>query len=157
MRETADALERLDDAWRPFRAAIERLGPMGLERATPAGWTAKEMLATVAFWDECVVPVLQYMLRGQEIPRREWFGSGFMAPEDRDWPPDYEHNAREAEWARGQPAEAVVARAEQAHAAAAAMVASLPDEEATQRAGYLKDQCDHYGEHLAELQASPGT
>lgn len=41
-------LDRIQADWRPFREAVERLGPEGMERRTAAGWTLKEMIAHVA-------------------------------------------------------------------------------------------------------------
>jgi hypothetical protein len=115
---------------------------------------SKEMLAHVAFWDEAAVPVITYMLRGEAIPRRSWFGSGYQPAEDSDWPPDYEHNAREPAWGREHSVADVRARLLRAHEAVIEAVATISDDEASHRASYIQDQCDHYGEHLAELQGA---
>lgn len=78
---TQHLLDRIDAAWRPFREAVERLGPDGMERRTPAGWTVKEMVAHVAFWDECALPVVGGLFRGDQgwlavDPRtlERWYG-----------------------------------------------------------------------------------
>lgn len=146
------ALEEIHAAWQPLVEAVDSMQDKDWGRSTNAGWTAKEMLAHVAFWDEAAVPVIIYMLRGQEIPKRPWFESGFQPPEDRDWPPDYEHNAREAGWGRVRASAEVRGRLLRAHAAMLEAVRMITDHEAPQRAGYLREQCDHYREHLAELQ-----
>jgi hypothetical protein len=155
--EAADRLAaELGTGWTPLGDAVNGMAESDWHRATSAGWTVKEMLAHVAFWDEAAVPVITYMLRGREIPRRDWFGSGFMAPEDREWPPDYEHNAREASWGREHSVEEVRDRLLAAHEAAVAAASSITDEEAPGHARYIKDHSDHYGEHLAELRAALG-
>ncbi|MEX0783859.1 MAG: DinB family protein [Dehalococcoidia bacterium] len=144
-------LEDLKTAWRPLEDAVSAMTDDDWERATSSGWTAKEMLAHVGFWDEAAVPVITYMLRGQDIPKRDWFESGFRPPEDRDWPPAYEHNAREAEWGREHSSGEVRGRLMRAHEAMTAAAGTIADDEASQRAGYIQDQCAHYREHLAEL------
>ena len=158
MGQAADRAQgQLESAWRPFEHAVQSLAGPGWARTTEAGWTVKEMLAHVAFWDEAAVPVITFMLRGQEIPKQDWFGSGFQPPEDRDWPPDYEHNAREAAWGREHSPEEVLTRLLGAHHAAVEAVAGISDEEAPQYASYLEDQANHYREHLAELHAVLGS
>lgn len=155
MGDKADtALARVDAAWRPFEQFVRGMGLEAFDRDTGGGWTAKEMLAHVAFWDEAVVPVLTYMLRGEEIPDGHFFGSGYRP--GATWPSDDVHNAREAEWARSHSEEDVKQRLTTAHAAMTDAVASITDEEAPQRASYIQEQCDHYREHLAELIASTG-
>ena len=148
----AMALARVEAAWRPFEQFVSGMGREAFERDIGGGRNAREMLAHVAFWDEAVVPVLTYMLRGEEIPDLEFFGSGYRP--GATWPSDDVHNAREAEWARSHSAEDVKQRLTSAHAAMTDAVASITDEEAPQRASYIQEQCDHYREHLAELTAS---
>lgn len=152
MGEAADRFSaELQASWAPFKDRVESLGPTEWTRTTAAGWTVREMLAHVAFWDEAAVPVVTYLLRGEEIPRRDWFESGFHPPEDRDWPPDYEHNAREAAWGREHTNEEVLSRLLRAHEAALVAVATIGDAEAFRFNGYLTDHAGHYREHLAEF------
>src|SRR5687768_9235933 len=107
---SSEAVARIDQAWDAFRDAIDRLGVEGLERTTSSGWTAKELVAHVAFWQEAFEYVLVAMFRKGE-PRPDYrIGSGYWPEEGRDWPPADEHNAREAEWARSQTPETVLAR-----------------------------------------------
>lgn len=155
MGETARALERMDEAWGPLRGAADSLAPGGLEQLTAAGWTAKELLSHVAFWDEAALPVILYMLRGQDIPEGHYFGSGYRA-DSNVWPSADVHNAREAGWGREHSADEVVARLLRAHGSLVETVASLSDEEAAAHGGYLGDHCDHYREHAAELQGLLG-
>ena len=149
-----DALTKIEAAWRPFASAASALGPADFERKTAAGWSVKEMLAHVAFWDEAVVPVVTYMLRGEQIPEGDWFASGYRA--GQSWPSDTVHNAREAEWGRAHSGAEVSARLANAHDAMKRAVGGISDDEAPQRAEYIEEQCEHYREHLAELQAATG-
>lgn len=116
MGERAEAIRaRLEVTWGPFRAAVADR----LDQPTPAGWTAKEMLAHVAFWDEAVVPVVVTMLRGQQLPPGSSFGSGDFGLAGDEWPVRDVHNAREAVWARSRPAAEVLERADRAYPARA--------------------------------------
>jgi hypothetical protein len=146
-------VQRLETARRPFRELAGRLAEAGqLDRPTASGWTAKEMLAHVAFWQECCEPVVRGMYR-KEIPIDQWrFGSGYTPEEE--WPADTVHNAREAAWGRAQPAEAVMARWDAAHESAKAVLATVTDAEAAQWAQYFDDAIGHLEEHHAELEAA---
>lgn len=153
MGEGADrALARIEAAWRPFETAVHQLSSADFQRTTAAGWTVKEMLSHVAFWDEAVVPVIHYMLRGEEIPEGDWFASGYR-PGDT-WPSDTVHNAREAEWGRSRTPAEIRTRLVSAHAAMTRAVGAISDSEAPQRVGYIQEQCAHYREHLVELSAA---
>lgn len=146
--------DRVEARWRALRDAVERLGVAGLEQPTPAGWTAKEMLAHVAFWDEARVPVITYILRGRAIPDGWRFASGYVSLQrDGDWPRDFVHNAREAAWARGQMPEAVLQRLDASHAAAEEALASVTDAEVAEHEAYFTALPDHYDEHLLEVEA----
>lgn len=145
--------EAFEQAWAPFREAVAQAD---LDRTTSGGWTVKEMLSHVAFWDETVSAVIPMILRGGgEIPADfPGFASGYEAPEDGTWPHFDEHNAREAAWGRAQSGEAVVKRLDAAHAQAlAALEALTPEEvEAEPFRKYVFDEkAAHYEEHLREL------
>ena len=146
-------VEAMEAGWRGFRAAVDHLLPDGLEQPTPAGWTAKEMLAHVAFWDETVEPVIVAMYRGGSLDRDWAFGSGYTHP-DGPWPRTDEHNAREAAWASPLPAADVVARLDAAHARALGIVRSLTDDELQnpRYQHYLGNHAAHYDEHRLELE-----
>lgn len=141
----------IEQAWRPLREAVAELAPERLDEETPAGWSAREMLAHVAFWDEAAVPVVTYMLRGREIPGGWRFASGYVA--ETEWPPADLHNAREGAWARGQASEAVLKRLDQAHQGLVDALQSVTDAEATQHSQYFASLGEHYREHLPELRA----
>lgn len=144
-------VEEIEAAYVPFREAVARLGAGGLERPTPSGWTAKEMVAHVAFWQEAVRPVVTTMLRDGSPPEGGFsFGSGYVPA--GDWPGADVHNAREAAWAREQPADVVLDRLDRAHADLLAVAASVTDDERLAHASYFAGVVDHFREHLAELE-----
>ena len=146
----------MEASWRSFRAVVARL-ERELEQPTAAGWTAKAMLAHVAFWDETVEPVIVAMFRGERLPDDWAFGSGYTHPAGA-WPRADEHNAREAAWAAGRPAAEVLDRLDCAHARAAEIVGSLDDDD-LQDARYeefVARKGAHYDEHRAELEALLG-
>jgi hypothetical protein len=51
-RTVAEVLARLDDRWRPFRAAIRERGRAGLAEATSSGWRYRDLVAHAAAWME---------------------------------------------------------------------------------------------------------
>lgn len=150
-----EQLDLIEAGWGALRAAVDRLGPEALERATPAGWTVKEMLAHVAFWEETVDPVVNGMFRGREVPE-DWYGGDDLglAPGD-PWPVSAVHNAREAAWARSRSGQEVLDRWARAHERMLAVVVTITDEEARKHEYFGKVGAatyDHYAEHLAELE-----
>lgn len=150
-----DFMTETETAWRRWRVAADRLGSNGLERQTPAGWTAKEMVGHVAFWEEAIEPVITAMFRGEQLPDGWRFGSGYTPEEATEWPRSDVHNAREAAWARGQSAAEVLARLDRAHARALEIAATFTDDERgnPRFRDYFAEKAGHYDEHLAELNA----
>lgn len=144
-------LAGVDASWRRLRDAADELGPDGLERLTPAGWMAKEMLAHVAFWEEAVIAVITLMYRNQELPQGWTFGSGYY-PGDT-WPAADVHNAREAAWARSRSSEELMERWAVAHQQLLATLATVTDAEAKEQTEYFGQIAKHLDEHLPELQA----
>lgn len=137
----------VDGSWRSFREALEA---RDLEAATPAGWTAKEMLAHVAFWMETVPPFVTGAFRGQPSAFEVTFPSGYEPEEE--WPAADVHNAREAAWARQQPAEEVLRRADRAHEALRSFLETLTDDEVAAQTAYYAEVHGHLDEHrLQEL------
>jgi hypothetical protein len=142
---------QVEEAWRPLRDAAQGLGLHGLERETSAGWTAGEMLAHVAFWDEAVFGAVTMLFRGQPLPEGWRFGSGY-APES-EWPSADVHNAREAAWAREQPPEAIIERLDAGHRQLLAFLETVTAEEIAAHEDYFSSIGRHYREHLPELEA----
>lgn len=69
-----DLLAEVQRGWEPIRAAVEAIGEEGLDGTTRSGWTVKEMIAHLAFWEETVVAMV-YHFRGKdnELPE-DWYG-----------------------------------------------------------------------------------
>ena len=149
---TEAILERLETAWRPIRDATTRLGQERLEARTTAGWTAKELLAHVAFWDEAVTGVVVGMFRGEPLSDGWTFGSGYLPAKDAGWAPADVHNAREASWARSRTASEVLARLDDAHHQLVDLLCTVTDQEAFEHGDYFDRLPLHYVEHLPELE-----
>lgn len=142
---TADELrERTAEAWASFRSAMDTVA---LDDPTPAGWTAKEMVAHVAFWLETTPPFVTGAFRGRPEAFELEFPSGYVPADDGSWPAADVHNAREAAWAREQDGASVVARLDAAYAALTEFLESVTDEEATTHAGYFADTPGHLDNH----------
>ncbi len=149
-----DIQAQVNAAWSPFRAAVAALGD-ALDHPTSGGWTAKEMVAHIAFWDEAVVPVVVTMFRGEELPANWAFGSGDLGLAEGTWPEADVHNAREARWARGRSSAEVIERCDRAHGQLVALLATLADDEVMHHLGYFANLGNHYVEHLQELGRGP--
>lgn len=149
---TADELRaRTAEAWAAFRSAIDE---HRLDEATPAGWTAKEMAAHVAFWLETVPPFVTGAFRGQPEAFEVEFPSGYSSADDGSWPAADVHNAREAAWAREQDGPSVIARLDAAYDALAAFLETVTDDEGTTHAGYFADIAGHLDNHrCSEMQS----
>lgn len=144
-------LNAVEVTWQPMLEAVRRLGSDGLELPTTAGWTAKEMVAHVSFWDEAVLGVVTGMFRHQPLPDGWTFGSGYLPEDGEGWPMADEHNAREAAWARGRSGSDVLARFEHAHDQLVAILATVTEQEVTDHADYFGGLGSHYGVHQPEL------
>lgn len=148
-------VQAFDQAWAPFREAVAAQTDPD-RRVAEDGWTVKELLSHVAFWDETVGPVLHMILRGQPGMPADWpgFASGYQAPDDGTWPHFDVHNAREAEWARSQTAETVIDRLDTAYAQARAYLAACTPEEVQDerfREYVLDEKAPHYEQHRRDL------
>ena len=51
-RTAADFIDRIENVWKPFRAAIRDRGRAGLPEPTSSGWTYKDLLAHASGWME---------------------------------------------------------------------------------------------------------
>ena len=145
-------IDTVKDRWNELRRLADELGPDALEQETPSGWTAKEMLAHVAFWQEAAVYVIEHMLRGKPDPTTWMFPSGYDPfAVDEDWPSDLVHNAREAAWARTQDSTAVLDRLDRAHDGLLDVLATVTDVEVAASEDYYGEIHGHLAEHLEEL------
>lgn len=151
MDEADDMRRSTADAATAFRALIT-----GTDLSTPVadGWTAKEMVAHVAFWLETTQPFVSGMWRGDPSAFDHTFPSGFTAATDGSWPEAEVHNAREAAWAREQSDFAVLDRLDAAIASLDAFLETVTDEEAIAQAEYYADIAHHLRAHRSELAAT---
>lgn len=139
---------RTDQAWRDFRDALVQVE---LEAPTSSGWQTKEMVAHIAFWMETVPPFVSGAFRGDEAAFNIRFPSGYVAG-DGDWPAADVHNAREAEWARGQSNDAVMGRLDRAYEDLRIFLETVTDEEVGAHADYFAEVPGHLDQHrIAEL------
>jgi len=148
----------LEECWRRIWAAIDSLGIEGMKRPTTAGWTAKEMFAHLAFWEETAVPVIKSMLRGgPEVPLHEWYGGDDLVDlsPGQDWShTTHIHNAREARWARAHSPEEILDRLRKAQHSSVQVISTITDEEGKGVIGKYWSgaaRCAHFEEHLGEL------
>jgi hypothetical protein len=150
MTESDKLVASVQGTWEPFRRLAGELAER-LNEPTLAGWTARGMLGTIAFWDEAAFGWITLGLRGGELPEGWAFGSGFEQGEG--WPAADVHNAREAAWAALQPSSAVLARCDRAHRQLLGILSTVTGEEARAHAGYFAQLGSHYDDHMAELEA----
>jgi hypothetical protein len=99
---------------------------------------------------ETVPPFVSGAFRGDESAFETTFPSGYVPADDGEWPPADVHNAREARWARDQPYEVVLDRAQRAHDRLTEFLATVTDEEADEHAGYFADVDGHLDAHRIE-------
>lgn len=144
-------LASVEESWRPFKSAVDALSPADLDRQTVAGWTGKELLGHIAFWDEAAVGAIIGMLRRQPMPPGWGFGSGYV-PDVSQWPTADVHNAREAAWARNQSVSAVLTRLERAHAGLIEVLGTVTQEEIDRDDSYFSRLGNHYREHRHEVE-----
>ncbi|MGE3074382.1 MAG: DinB family protein [Dehalococcoidia bacterium] len=155
-KSAARLVAQIEARHEPFHAAVQRLKPQDFESATSASWTVKELLGHIAFWDEAVFGFVTSVLRQRELSADWSFGSGFRPAEDGTWPHFDVHNAREAAWARTQPADTVRSRLKTAHRMMVDSVASATEDEYLIQRDYYEGLGSHYLDHLPELEGIVG-
>ena len=145
----------IDDRWEPLSAAIDRMSAERLDAPTNPGWTAKESIAHLAFWDEAAYGFMLLTYFNEPLPDGWSFGSGWL-PGDEPWPHFEVHNAREAEWARQQAGADVLARLDRAHDQLLSLMPRLTPELVEADAEHLAEISRHYVAHLEELELVSG-
>lgn len=155
--DSVEAVRAVIDAhWEPLYAAIRRLSSETLDVPTTPGWTAKESIAHVAFWDEAAFGFMHFTYFNEPLPEGWTFGSGWL-PGDEPWPHFEVHNAREAAWARERTAEEVLQRLETAHTQLLGMLSRLTPELVQEKREHLAEISHHYVTHLPELETAANT
>lgn len=137
-----DLIGRVRAGWIPFRRAVDLLAASDFERATPAGWTYKQMLAHIAAWHEVTA---RRMVRFRDTGAQQ--------------PPVGDVNAFNAEVAgeaRGAAVDEVLRRLDGSHAALADALAPLDDAALQAFDGWAVavvagNSFGHYTEHIEEL------
>jgi len=119
MKTRQEAVAILDDRDGRLHQLLDRLGaePMAAPATIGGGdWSAKDLLAHIAFWEELAVERLGDWRAGQLPPRRE----------------TDELNAENQERSAGQSLETVRERARSAHAGLVQAIVAMDDEEWTE-------------------------
>jgi hypothetical protein len=155
VRERIEDLERGWDRYWPF---IQGLSAEQMAYRLAEGRTVKEVLAHIAFWEEAAVGFVRTAIRGENIPEQEWYGGTDLGVKESDpWPRADVHNAREADWARGQTDEAVLERMKMARNRLIHFLEGVSVEEAEGPVGEFyqggEDRSRHFEEHLREIEA----
>lgn len=153
-RTTEALLARVDAAWKPFRRAVADLEPDQLASSADSGWSIKEMLAHIAFWEETVLNRLPLLLGRQAPDLADWYG-GEGLDLSEDWPHYDVHNRREASWANGHTIERVLSRLDTAHARLTSLLSTLSDEQVATQDIWEKvagETFEHYADHMADLE-----
>jgi hypothetical protein len=154
---TNDLAAQFQDAWQTFRQLVTA-AENRLDERTEAGWTVKEMLGHMGFWQEAIEGVIVGMFRRRSLGDGWRFGSGYDPSTENEWPRADVHNAREAAWAREHSTHAVLERLDRSHDRALDVLNGLsPDEVADDRyRSYVAEKVQHYQEHGEEVEAIAG-
>jgi DinB family protein/mycothiol maleylpyruvate isomerase-like protein len=125
-----------------MRDAIGALPPARWDEKLPSGWTLKEMVGHLAYW-ESTIPAFVDSLRS---------GTASEGGADVD-----ELNARAAAEVRGLMRDEVLSRWDDAHSEMLEVVRDLTDDELENEAFMKKFECEtygHYPDHYADLGAA---
>ena len=138
----SDLIAKIEHGYVASRAVLDALPVERWDEALPAGWTLKEMVGHLAYWEGTVPPFVE--------SRR----SGIAQPTS---PNVDEQNAKAASVARGLSRDEVLGRWDAEHARVLALVRSLNDDELADDRILEKiagDTHEHYPDHFPDLDAS---
>jgi hypothetical protein len=138
----SELLAKIEHVYVASRAVLEALPAERWDEQLPAGWTLKEMVGHLAYWEDTVP---QFVVSIRAGAARESAGS--VA----------EQNARAAAAVRDLSRDEVLKRWQEAHARVTEMVRSLNDDELASERLVEKlagDTFDHYPDHFADLGAA---
>jgi hypothetical protein len=138
----SDLIAKIEHGYVASRAVLEALPAERWDEALPSGWTLKEMVGHLAYW-ESTVPAYVEAVRGGG-PREP--GGDVDAK-----------NAKVAAEVRGLPREEVLKRWSEAHESVLTVVRSLSEDEVADERVLEKLQGEtfgHYPDHFADLGAA---
>lgn len=144
-----DTLDRLDDAWRRFRSAIEAIPGEYLDlRLEEGGWTRKQMLAHIAVWHD---------LTSQRLTSFIQTGRAVTLSEHEDV-----INARAARAAEGRTAGEIVQNIDDSYRRLHRLIGRLSNDQLEAHDGWAAaviagNTYDHYREHRADLEVAPAS
>lgn len=135
-----ELLEKIDDAWREFRAQVRHLGRDGLDRSTSAGWTCRDLVAHVAAWEDATRRRLR----------------AFRERGERPGPPGEvdDFNAKVVAEHRFVGAEAILGELETAHRMLVEEIVRLDAVDDWIERIVAANTFGHYAEHAEELAAA---
>lgn len=137
-----DLLAKIEHGYLASRAVLEALPAERWGETLPAGWTLKEMVGHLAYWEDTVPPFVE---SGRTGVARESAGTVD------------EQNARAAASVKDLSRDEVLKRWQDAHARVTEMIRSLNDDELANERIIEKlagDTFDHYPDHFADLGAA---
>jgi hypothetical protein len=138
----SDLIAKIDHGYIASRAVLDSLPVERWDEPLPAGWTLKEMVGHLAYW-ESTVPSFIDSLRSGVVQET----AGTVD----------EQNAKAAEDAKALPRDDVLRRWQDAHARVLELVGSFNDDELGDRRFIDKLECEtygHYPDHFADLGAA---
>lgn len=138
----SDLLAKIEHGYVASRAVLDALPAERFDEALPAGWTLKEMVGHLAYWEDTVPEFVESLRTGAA---RESAGTV------------NEQNAKAAASAKDLSRDDVLKRWDDAHARVTKMVRSLNDDELADARIIEKlagDTVDHYPDHFADLGAA---
>jgi hypothetical protein len=138
----SELLAKIEHVYVASRAVVEALPAERWDEPLPAGWTLKEMVGHLAYWEGTVAPFIESLRTGAA---RESVGTVD------------EQNAKAASAVKDLSPDEVLKRWQDAHARVTEIVRSLNDDELANERVIEKlagDTFDHYPDHFADLGAA---
>lgn len=145
-KDAKDVLAAVKSGRRRFKAGVNALGLVGLDRTTPSGWTYKEMLAHVAEWEELTRRRLAHLRATDAVERLEAASADDL-------------NREFTEGARAKNVMDVLTQVDAAHERLVAEIALLTPQQLDAHEQWAKaviagNTYGHYAEHHVELFAA---
>ena len=141
-----DTLKRLNLNWQDLLDSYAGLSDADLLAAGPGGWSLRDIIVHVSWWEEEALAHLPVILAGRRPPRYSVTYGGIDA-----------FNALKMEQFRGLPLDQVLRRRDQVHARLMAYLRAVPEEhfagETRFRRRLRLDAGGHYRLHAAAIRA----